>query len=360
MTWYSRLSQRGKVLLTGGVLGGVLVVAAAAIPVPYVALGPGVTYNTLGAVDGTQVISFSGKGIPSSAAEEIPGASHLNMTTISVTDGLPLFAALGLWANGDSALVPREDQFPPDKSVEQVNQQNAELFQESQSAAEIAALRYLKYPEVVYVGDIPTDSPSAGKLQPNDRITSFGGTAVTDRASLLKAILPTKPGQQVEVAVVRDGKPTSVQVTLGTRPDSGKQGYLGTLPTDRPIADFTISISLDRIGGPSAGLMFTLGIIDKLTAGDLASGHFIAGTGTINPDTADPTKPSVVGPIGGITLKLIAARDQGAQFFLVPAANCSEAITDIPAGLTLVKVSTVDDAMTALQQIAAGTPTTGC
>ena len=108
--------------------------------------------------------------------------------------------------------------------------------------------------------------------------------------------------------------------------------------------------ALERIGGPSAGLMFTLGIIDKLTDGDLTDGRFIAGTGTIDGD-------GKVGPIGGVLLKLITARDAGATVFLVPADNCAEAITQVPDGLQLVKVATVTDAMTALQTLKdGGTP----
>lgn len=368
--WYARLSQRARVLLVGGTLAVVLVALAASVPVPYVALGPGVTYNTLGAADGTAVITFSGQDIPAAAAEQSPAVSHLNMTTISVTDRVPLFAALGLWATGDNGLVPREDQFPPDKTVEQVNQENAAYFRESQSNAEIAALRYLKYPEVVFVGDIPqtftsqdgkttVTSPAYGVLDPNDEIVAIDSTPVTDRASLLAALKDTKPGQRVQVGVLRDGKKQSVPLTLAQRPDTQPQGFLGTQPTERPQAPFTITISLEGIGGPSAGLMFTLGIIDKLTAGDLTGGHFIAGTGTINPGT-DPSQPSAVGPIGGITYKLIAARAAGATTFLVPADNCAEALTDVPEGLYLAKVSTLDEAMTAVRDVAAGRTPPGC
>lgn len=370
MTWFTGRSLRARVLMLGSLLTAALVAVGVAVPVPYVALGPGVTYDTLGEVDGTEVITFSGDDVPASTSETFGSGSHLNMTTISVADRLPLFAALGLWAEGDYALVPREDQFPPDKTVEEVNEQNAQLFAESQSAAEIAALRSLKYPNVVYAGTIADGSPSDGVLQTQDRITAVDGTEVTDRASLLAALADTKPGQKIAVTVLRDesGKETGkkVAVTLGAwtkdlDPDgTRKNGYVGIAPVERPLAPFTISISLSRIGGPSAGLMFTLGIIDKLTPGDLTSGHFIAGTGEIQPDPDDASKPSVVGPIGGIQLKLIAARDKGATVFLVPAPNCQEAVARIPEGLQLVKVATLDDATSALQDIAEGRTPPGC
>jgi PDZ domain-containing protein len=175
-------------------------------------------------------------------------------------------------------------------------------------------------------------------------------TPVTDFPSLQAALSNTTPGQVVAVTVLRDGQNVTEKVMLAGNPEVGKQGFLGVKPVERPVAPFTTTISLERIGGPSAGLMFTLGIIDKLTDGDLTNGRFIAGTGTIDPE-------GTVGPIGGVLLKLITARDAGATVFLVPADNCAEAITQIPDGLQLVKVATLDDAMTALQTLKdGGTP----
>ncbi len=358
MSWITGLSLRGRTVLVGSVLSAALIAVGAAVPIPYVAVGPGVTYNTLGSVNGTEVISFSGEGIPASVDESYPD-SHLNMTTISIKDHMTLFAALGLWATGNYSVVPREEFFPPNQTVQQVNEANAQMFRDSQSDAEIAALRYLNYPSVVYAGDIPAGSPSAGVLQPQDQITAIDQTKVTDSASLVAALGSTVPGQVVTVSIVRDGKPMDVKVTLGERPDKNGRGYLGIVPTDRPVAPFTITISLADIGGPSAGLMFTLGIIDKLSPGDLPDGRFVAGTGEIDlqPNPADSPK---VGPIGGILMKMISARDAGASVFLVPEPNCQEAVTRIPAGLQLVKVGTLDEAMTALKTLAAGGTPPGC
>jgi PDZ domain-containing protein len=347
------MTVRGRAVVVGSTLTVVLLVATVAIPIPYVAIGPGVTYDTLGAVDGTEVISFSGEDIPPSAAEDIPGRGHLNMTTISITDNVPLLEALGLWATGRYALAPREDYFPPDKTVEQVQEQDAQAFRDSQSSAEIAALSYLGFPNVTYVGEIPAGSASSGVLQPQDRIVELDGTAVTDFASLQAALAPTTPGQTVAVTVLRDGETVTEKVTLGSNPDVGSQGFLGVGAVQRPVAPFTTSIALERIGGPSAGLMFTLGIIDKLTEGDLTGGEFVAGTGTIDPDGA-------VGPIGGVLLKLITAREAGATVFLVPADNCAEAVTQIPDGLQLVRVATLQDATQALETLEAGGTPPAC
>ena len=351
--WFTRMTLRGRTVVVGSTLTAVLVVAAAAIPIPYVAIGPGVTYDTLGSVEGVEVISFSGDDIPASVTQDLPDRGHLNMTTISITDNVPLFEALGLWASGRYALAPREDYFPPDKTVEQVQAQDAQAFKDSQSAAEIAALRYLGYPNVTYVGEIPDGSPSSGVLEPQDQIVDVDGTPITDFASLQAVLADSTPGQIVAVTVLRNGENVTEKVTLGSNPDVGDRGFLGIGAVERPVAPFTTSIALERIGGPSAGLMFTLGIIDKLTDDDLTGGQFIAGTGTIDPDGA-------VGPIGGVQLKLITAREAGATTFLVPADNCAEAITQIPDGLQLVKVASLNDAMTALDTLKAGGTPPSC
>ena len=351
--WRS-LSLRARTLIVGTVIAVALIAVGATVPIPYVALGPGVTFNTLGSVGGTDVISFSGDDVPASTKESTDG--HLNMTTISVYDHQTVFAAVGLWLDGDFSVVPREEVFPPNKTVEQVNQENAQMFADSQSNAEIAALRYLKYPNVVYVGTIPEGSPSSGVLEPTDRIIAIDATKVTDFNSLKAALAPTKPGQVVVVTVVRDNKTVIGKVTLQANAAQGTQGFLGIGAVERPMAPFQISISLANIGGPSAGLMFTLGIIERLSPGDLTGGHFIAGTGTMEVDDDKGT----VGPIGGILLKMISARAAGATDFLVPADNCSEAVTQIPTGLRLDKVTDVDDAVAQVHTIATGGIPTGC
>lgn len=339
------LSRRARTLWIGCVLGAIVLVLGVAVPVPYVALGPGSTFNTVATGQGREVITFTGKDIPAAATEQPAG--HLNMLTIRIVDQVPLFEAVAMWASGRYQMAPREEYYPPNKTKQQVDQENVQMFSDSQSAAEIEALRYLGYPNVVYVGDIQKGSPSWNILQPNDRIVAADGTAVTDYASLAAVMAHTRPGQTVAVTVERDGKPVTATVTLGANAKVGPQGFLGVGVVERPLAPFDIQISLQDIGGPSAGLMFTLGIIDRLTPGDLTGGKFIAGTGTMGLD-------GTVGAIGGVTFKEITARAAGAQYMLVPADNCAEALTAVPAGLTLVKVSTLDNALAAVRTIAAG------
>ena len=367
--------MRGRALLFGIVLTVVFVVLGSVIQIPYVAIGPGSTINTLGSYDcgngsgAKPVFEFVGDDVPAAAAEEPGSGEQLNMTTISVTDGMTLFGALGLWITGRYTLVPREEQFPPDKTVDEVREENAKLFTDSQSASEIAALRWLnlndptlkgQYPEVTYVGSIPEGSPSMDVLDPNDRIVGLDGTPVTTLDSLRAALSTTLPGQVATVTVIRtadDGteQQLDVKVTLTANPEVGSYGFLGISAVQRPLAPFTVRNTLDecQIGGPSAGLMFTLGIIDRLTPGDLTGGSFVAGTGTID-------GAGTVGAIGGVVLKQITVSDAGAQYMFVPADNCAEALTRVPAGLTLLKATTLDQAMTQLQAIRDGQPTTGC
>ncbi len=346
-----RLSRRARTLWIGCLLGALLLALGTAIPIPYVALGTGSTFNTIASGQGNEVITFTGKDIPAAAAQHPSG--HLNMLTIRIVDQIPMFEAIAMWASGRYEFSPRAEYYPPDKTKEQVEEENIEMFRDSQSAAEIEALRHLGYPNIVYVGDIEKGSPSWNVLRPDDQITAVDGVAVTDYQSLKSVMADTRPGQTVPVSVLRDGDRVTRSVTLGANAKIGPQGFLGVGVAERPVAPFEIHIALEDIGGPSAGLMFTLGIIDRLTPGDLSGGKFIAGTGTINLD-------GTVGAIGGVTFKEATARAAGARYMLVPADNCAEALTAVPDGLTLAKVTTLADALTAVKAIAAGREPAGC
>lgn len=348
---YVPRTARGRTLLLGGLLTAVLLIVATTVPVPFVALGPGSTYNTIASGQGREVITFSGDDIPAAAAEQPTG--HLNMLTIRVVDRVPLVEAAMMWASGTYQFAPRDEYYPPDRTKEEVNEANVQMFRDSQSVAEIEALRHLGYPNIVYVGSIEKGSPSWDLLRPDDRITAIDGKAVSDYASLKAVMASTRPGERVTVTVLRGTASVTESVRLGANADQGPQGFLGVAVAERPKAPFSIDISLEDIGGPSAGLMFTLGIIDRLTPGDLTGGAFIAGTGTMELD-------GTVGAIGGITFKEATARAAGATYMLVPADNCAEALTDVPDGLALAKVRTLDDAVAAVEAIAAGRTPPGC
>lgn len=331
------MNRRTWTLLFSVVLVAVFGLLGTFARVPYVALGPGPTYDTLGDNEGTPVVRIDGE-------RTYPTGGHLNMTTVSVTDQLSLFGALGLWASGRYALAPRELYFPPNKTEQQIEQENTKAFNDSQTSAEAAALRYLGYPMKVVVQEVVTGSPADGVVEPGDRLLEVNGQPVRDPESVSKAVARTKPGEEISIRLQRgEERPREVQVELADHPRQPGRGFIGVAPAERPDVDFDIEISLADVGGPSAGLMFALAIVDKLTPGEINGGHFVAGTGEI--DAAGN-----VGPIGGINFKMVQAREAGAELFLVPEKNCAEAKAQAPEGLDLVKVATLDDAVKNLEK----------
>ncbi|MGH3765143.1 MAG: YlbL family protein [Pseudonocardiaceae bacterium] len=334
------MSRRTWTLLVSLGLATVLGLLGALAPVPYVALRPGPTFDTLGVVAGKTVVNIKG-------TQTYPASGHLNMTTVSVVDNVTLYAALGLWVSGRSELVPRDEIFDPGLSEQQVGQQNQQMFRDSEANARAAALRYLGYPTTVVAGQVTPGGAASSQLAVGDRLLAVDGRELQTSQQTVGILAGSHPGQVVQLRFQRgDAPPKEVSVTLGAGPQPGR-GYLGLGLTERPEVPFTVTITLADVGGPSAGLMFALAIVDKLTPGALTGNTFVAGTGEITTD-------GQVGPIGGIPLKMISAREAGATVFLVPAGNCAEAAQRTPAGLQLVRVGTLTDAVHALDQLRAG------
>jgi PDZ domain-containing protein len=339
-----RVERRTATFLSSCVLVLLVGLIGATVPTPWVAIGPGPAPNVLGESDGKPVITTN---LPT-----YPTSGHLNMTTVQISDGLTLFRALQLWANPERQVVPRASLFPPDETQEQINEKNDQDFTDSQSNAAAAALTYLKLPTRVFVGPQPPGLPANGVLETGDQILAVAGQQIDSVEDVRAALATTTPGQQVPVRILRgDATPRDVTVTL-TQLAGSPHGALGIGPVAKPQTDDEITISLGGIGGPSAGLMFALAVVDKLTPGELTGGRNIAGTGEI-------TSEGTVGPIGGIGLKLIGAQREGATVFLVPGQNCEEARADAPEGLQLIRVDTLIDAVNDLDTLRAGqTPST--
>ncbi|CAN5501120.1 PDZ domain-containing protein [soil metagenome] len=315
-------------------------VLLAVVTVPFVSLGPGPTFDTLGEFDGKPVVAIEG-------TETKPTSGHLNMTTVAQRDGLTLGLALSMWMSGRDQLVPRDLVYPPDKSREEVQKANTADFENSEDSAEYAALSYLDYAPAVTVATVNDPGPAVGKLQDGDAIDAVNGQLVANLEDFTRLLDATRAGDQIVVDYRRKNAPAgTTTITLGDRPDK-ESGLVGVSVRNAPWAPFTVDFNLANIGGPSAGLMFSLAVIDKLTTGDLNGSKFIAGTGTI--DTAGE-----VGPIGGITHKMLAASEAGASVFLVPADNCDEAKSAPQEGLELVKVETLESAVNALETLSAG------
>ena len=321
------------------------------LPTPYVIQRPGPVYDTLGTAagaDGEQVPLIQIDG-----AKTYETAGTLDLTTVQVVgnrERTPSWFELALaWTDSSRAVVPIDSVFPEGVTTEQRDEQNATLMVDSQHEATAAALDELGYDtgaEVV-VQQVIDDSPAEGSLEAEDVITAVDGAAVSS-AKQLKQAIQDAGGAPVALTVQRSGDERVVEVT----PEAQTQGDVTTwligvsLRTDYDFA-VDVTLQLDNVGGPSAGMMFALGIIDTLTEGELNGGENVAGTGTIEAD-------GTVGPIGGIRQKLYGARDAGADYFLAPSTNCDEVVGHIPDGLTVVSTSTLEESLAALDVIADG------
>jgi PDZ domain-containing protein len=189
--------------------------------------------------------------------------------------------------------------------------------------------------------------PADGRLNPGDKVVSIDGTKAADVDQVSTIMKAHKPGDTVTLEIDRGSKQQKVEIKTVAAPTDAKHAVMGVVLQDDYSFPFTVKISVGDVGGPSAGLMFSLGIYDKLTPGSLTGGKFIAGTGTITPD-------GKVGPIGGIQQKLIAAHDAGATVFFTPPDNCKEAVATDPKGLRLVRADTLDAAIKSLDALRTG------
>ena len=335
----------------------VLLCAGVFIRVPYSEMSPGPTVNTLSEHDGEPVLQISGH-------KSYPARGHLNMTTVRVTGAeynMNLIEAVYGWLADDKLVVPHQALYPDGQTEQQSNRENAEEFSQSQESAKVAALRELKIPVKtrVVVASVLKDGAAQGRLHAGDVIKEVDGTPVKRPDDVAKLVTRHKAGQDVVFTVVPAKEQADAEkagrtatrtrkVTITTRSaDDDHRAIVGIQAGTDHTYPFSIDIKLADVGGPSAGLMFSLGLVDKLTPGDLTGGEFVAGTGTIDED-------GKVGRIGGVRMKTMGARDKGARYFLTPEGNCEEARKDVPDGLTLVKVNTLHGALDALAAIREG------
>jgi len=336
------MRRRGATLLVGAIVLMILIIASfAGVKVPYVALTPGPTWNTLGSDHNKDVIQISGGSVSTSRGQ-------LRMVTVGVEDQISLWDAMRGWLSGDDAVVPREVIYPPNQTQQQVDQENAQEFKVSQNSAIVSALRVLGFPLHVVVKDVTAGLPAVGRLEAGDQLDTVDGQKVTS-AQKLTALIRAKPkGTALTIGYVRNGTAGTTTITTVEKDGSPR---IGVQIDEQQPSPYKITISLDNVGGPSAGLMFSLGIVDKIKPEDLTGGLAIAGTGTIDEE-------GNVGAIGGIPQKMRGARRDGATVFLSPADNCAEAAANAVPGLKLVKVATLDDALQALATLrGGGTPT---
>jgi PDZ domain-containing protein len=345
------MSRRSLTLLIAAV--GVIAALAVAvlIPVPYVILGPGPTLNTLGKdSSGQPLITISGHATH-------PTAGHLNMVTVGYRGGpgasINIFSALAAWLDPHEAVVPESELFPAGQTQQQAQRADTQQMTGSQQDATAAALAelHIAYQAPALVVKANRGYPAYGVLKAQDVITAVNGQLVTSQNSLASLIDAHPAGSTLTLTILRNSRSQTIRV--GTKASGGRPVMGVEVRPGQFTFPFTVKFSVGDIGGPSAGMMFALGIIDKLTTMDLTGGKFIAGTGEIEAS-------GKVDPIGGIQQKMVGARDAGATIFLAPASNCSDVKGAIPAGLRVVKVSTLSQAVTYLQDIKAGQPVPSC
>lgn len=339
-----RRSQRiGSVLLTLSVMGIALAFTTGA---PYVIESPGPVFNALSSINGKDIIQVKD-------LETFQTDGQLDVLTVSqrgTPESLPSWGEVAFaWMSNSMVLIPIDQVFGNQKDSKQQEQITTQLMLDSQRDAIAVALRHqgLKFDSWLAVDSIEKNSPAAEVFKPDDVILEVNGivpTSVKQITDELKRVAP----EAVTFKVERNSK----KLTFDVKPyfdsdlDRWRVGLMLNYRYDFPV---DIQIDLGDVTGPSAGLIFTLALIDKLEPGSLTGANHIAGTGTIAPDGS-------VGPIGGVGLKMLGAASAGAKFFLAPVENCDEIVGNIPAGLQVVAVKNIDEALVALEELRANKP----
>ncbi len=329
-----RLACVSAVLLTSTVVG------SAVLPVPYVALRPGSARPV-----SDQVLV---EGAPS-----YPPKESIAYTTVNVGGTTLLEAFLG-WLDDDVDVVPQE-RVQGGRSAAENRRYNAQLMDTSKLVAITVALEHLGHKVPIrttgtVVRQIVKGSPADGVLHLDDVIVAVDGHPVDQPGKIGVLLQPGGPGARHALTVERPAgstKTTEVAVTTIAAPDDAARAVIGIAPEDRIVGfDFPIDVTIDsgNVGGPSAGLAFTLAVLDVLTPGEITGGHRVAVTGTMALD-------GTVGPVGGAAQKAITVRDAGYEVFLVPSDELAEVRATVGDDLRVIAVDTLAEALAALDSL---------
>ena len=337
-------------------LTAVIIVGISFFPAPYVIDNPGPTYDTLGSVEvgdtTLDLISISG-------GEVFDTTGEIRLTTVTRSgnpESLPGWLdVLAGWIDPTRTVIPVDVAYPPGVSVEQ-NREAAQIDMEnSQQEAIAAALSYAGVPftSTLVVSQALEGGPSEGVLLQDDLILQAMGTPVHTVTELRDLIAVSGVNVPLDLLIERAGREVDVQIVPRMSEGDSPMPMIGILVSGRYDFPLDIDIALENVGGPSAGLVFALGIVDKLSEEDLTAGGVFAGTGTIN-------ARGEIGSIGGIRHKMHGAVADGASWFLAPSDNCPDVLGHIPEGLQVIPVATLDDAVDALAGLREGTPVPAC
>jgi len=344
--------RRGRVWQWTGIALAMLVAAAgvggAMYKVPYVALVPGSARDT------EPLVEVEG-------LEAFPSEGELLLTTVRVRQRPNLWEYLWLKADGDTDIVAEED-ILGGRSPQENREFNLQLMTDSKSIAIAVALQELGYDSIrsngVVIAELVEGGAAEQVLTLGDTVTAIDGVGVTTTSELIDILGAAAPGDEITLTIESfdpsgaDVAARDVMVVLGSKPDDDDAAFLGVGPTDRVDLednfDFVVDIDSGSVGGPSAGLAFTLAVLDELTPGELTGGATVAVTGTIDVSGR-------VGNVGGVAQKTAAVRDLGADVFLVPAglgeAEIDRLVDRAGDDLKIIPVETLDDALEALASL---------
>ncbi|MEZ5376276.1 MAG: S16 family serine protease [Acidimicrobiales bacterium] len=284
-----------------------------------------------------------------------PSEGELDYTTVRLRQDMDLWTYLYEKWKGDGEFIDADTYFgtlTPDENREI----NLERMTSAKDTAIAVALDQLGFDTIsdagVVVAQVVENSPAVGLLEVGDVLSSINGEPITSDVQLVERLSKYRPGDVATFEVTRGAEaPQEISVTLGERPDDGEAGFIGISPaTLADISDppFEIDIDSGSVGGPSAGLAFTLAILEELTPGELTGGAKVAITGTIGID-------GTVGPIGGIEQKAVAVRESGAAYFIVPSSQQPEELEVVRErvgdGVEVIEVDSLDAALEALGRI---------
>ncbi|HEY6533465.1 MAG TPA: S16 family serine protease [Acidimicrobiales bacterium] len=355
--------RRRWVAVLGTIVVVGLVTAALLVKLPYYTLSPGSARAT------EPLISVEG-------APTYESDGNIDFLTVSLRHATPI-DLLAAWIN-PAVDVKSEEELFPNQTPEENRQLNLQAMSQSKDAATYQALTRLGYDipasgsGALVAAPVEEGTPACGVLGVGDVITSVDGTPVALASDLIETLAPVAPGTEVSMEVTtldlpaiaqsdasaetqcpvderEPGGSRTVDVALGARPEDPSRAYLGiALQTNGLSFDFPVDVTIDsgRVGGPSAGLAFTLGLLDVMTPGSLTGGLSIATTGTMELDGR-------VGPIGGIAQKVEAAKREGVQLMLVPSSEIDEARRHAD-GLRVEPVEDLDDALAVLATVGGG------
>ena len=334
-------------LLVAAVVGAV---AFATAPSPYVVERPGPVYDTLGEVENADGDLVTLIDIPEETT--YPTSGRLDLLTVYLTGSrespLSWIDVAQAWFDPSRTVLPVDAVYPSGQTEDEADEESAFQMDSSQQYAVAAALTELDIPydSVLTIAGILDGTPADGVLEEGDELLTAAGQQIADVDDLKAVLLDAGVGTPVDLGIRRGAEELTVAVTPVASETAGSPviGIYAAAAYDFP---FDVRIQLDNVGGPSAGMMFALGIYDKLTPGELTGDEHIAGTGTID-DNGE------VGAIGGIVQKMYGAQAAGADWFLAPASNCSDVVGRIPSGLQVFSVATLDEAIDAVEAIAGG------